>query len=144
VGFGVFSQRVALTSNEIVLDWYGTAPGYRVLIGSTPGASDVRSVDVTATRFVFLAARTANTYYARVVATDGDQTSAPTFELTVSNARPAQRHRRTVFQRRPDVRVQSHPARVGASGHLAGWHASPYAGFTRGRGERSNADAGGH
>ena len=32
--FGVFSQRVTLTSNEIVLDWFGTAPGYRVLIGS--------------------------------------------------------------------------------------------------------------
>ncbi len=83
-GFGVFSQRVALTSNEIVLDWYGTAPGYRVLIGSTSNASDVRSVDLTSTRYTFLAARTANTYYARVVATDGDQTSAPTSELTVS------------------------------------------------------------
>ena len=31
-GFGVFSQRVTLTSNEIVPDWYGTAPGYRVAL----------------------------------------------------------------------------------------------------------------
>ena len=83
-GFGIFSQRVALTSNEIVLDWYGTAPGYRVLIGSGSNSSDVRSVDVTSTRYTFLAARTANTYYARVVATNGDQTSAPTPELAIS------------------------------------------------------------
>lgn len=84
VGFGVFSQRVTLTTNEIVLDWYGTAPGYRVLIGSSSNGSDVRSADVTSTRYTFLAARTANTYFARVVATSSDQTSAPTPELTIS------------------------------------------------------------
>jgi hypothetical protein len=79
----IVSQRVTLNDNEIVVGWSGAAPSYRVEIGSGVNRSDVRSVDVTTTSYAFVAPRTANAYYARVVASDGERISAPTSELTI-------------------------------------------------------------
>lgn len=83
-GLHVVSQRVTMLANEIVLGWAGTAPGYRMLIGSGVNGTDIKSVDVATLSYTFVAPRTANIYYARVVATNGDQFSAPTIDLPVS------------------------------------------------------------
>lgn len=83
LGFRIVTQRVALMSNEVVLSWSGTAPTYRLALGSSSNGSDIRNVDLTVTSYTFQASRTAVTYYARVFAGDGQQVSAPSTELTI-------------------------------------------------------------
>jgi hypothetical protein len=77
----VLSQRVTLERNEIVLGWSGTAPAYRVSIGSGPGLSDVAIVDVPSASYTFVAPRTAGKYHARVLAVDGQRVSEPTTDV---------------------------------------------------------------
>lgn len=79
------AQRVTLTSNQIDLAWSGgTTPGYRLLVGSSAGNSDIGSIDTTQTSYTFVAPRTANTYYARVVGISGAASSAASRELTIT------------------------------------------------------------
>ena len=84
VQFAIRSQRVTLTSNEIVLGWTGSSSSYRVSIGSSAGASDVKTADVMSTTYSFVASRTANTYFARVAGISGEQLTPPTPDLSIS------------------------------------------------------------
>lgn len=81
--FVTASQAVTMTSNVLGFTWSGSSSTYKILIGSTAGASDLVSADVTGTSYTWTAPRTANIYYARVVATSGGQTSSPATEIPV-------------------------------------------------------------
>lgn len=82
--FVIASQQVAMTNNTVVFSWASTgATTYKMTVGSSAGASDLVSADVTGTSYTWTAPRTANIYYARVAATSGGQTGAASTELPV-------------------------------------------------------------
>jgi len=81
--FVIASQQVTMTSNIVGLSWSGTASAYKVFAGSTAGASDLLSLEVTGTSYTWTAPRTAGIFYVRVVATSGGQTSSSATELPV-------------------------------------------------------------
>ena len=80
----IVSQRVTLTSNDVVLAWSGSASSFRLGIGSSRNGSDVQVIDLTQSSYTFIAPRTGNTYYARVQAIAGTEVSLPSDELTIS------------------------------------------------------------
>lgn len=82
-GLQITRQQVTLTSNIVHLSWTGSATTYRVSFGTTSGASDIFTADVTGTSYTWMAPRVANAYYGRVVATSGTQTSGPSNETLV-------------------------------------------------------------
>ncbi|MBP8275061.1 MAG: fibronectin type III domain-containing protein [Acidobacteria bacterium] len=87
MSIGVTGHRLELLSNRIDLAWSGSnATDYRVYIGSTPQANDLKVVDVTGMSYTFIAPRTANTYFARVAARDGSQIGAPSAETSFTTA----------------------------------------------------------
>ena len=79
--FVISSQQVTMTSNIVGLSWAGSGSTYKVFIGSTAGASDLLSADVTGTAYTWTGPRTANIYYVRVAATGGGQTGTASTEL---------------------------------------------------------------
>ncbi len=81
--FVIASQQVTMTSNIVGLSWSGSGSTYKVLVGSASGGSDLLSQDVTGTSYTWNAPRTANIYYARVVATGAGQTGTASTELPV-------------------------------------------------------------
>ena len=73
-----------MTSNTAVFTWASTgATTYKMMIGTTSGASDLVNADVTGTSYTWTGPRTANIFYARVAATSGGQTGTASTELPV-------------------------------------------------------------
>ena len=82
--FAITLQQVFMLSNSVAFSWASTgATTYKMMIGSTSGASDLLNADVTGTSYTWTAPRTANIYYARVVPTSGGQTGSASTELPV-------------------------------------------------------------
>ncbi len=81
--FVITSQQVFLDRNVVALSWSGGASTYKVFAGSTAGASDLLSADVTGTSYTWTAPRTAGVFYVRVAATSGGQTGTASTELPV-------------------------------------------------------------
>ena len=70
--FTITLQQVFMTSNTVAFSWSSTgASTYKMMIGSSSGASDVLNTDVTGTSYTWTGPRTANLYYARVAAVSG-------------------------------------------------------------------------
>ena len=63
------------------VSWTGTAPAYRVIVGSAANLSDVHTADVTGTTYTWTAPRDEALYYIRVVGVSGGQTSEPATEF---------------------------------------------------------------
>jgi len=81
--FAIATQQVTMLNNIVAFTWSGTGSTYKMLIGSTAGASDLLSADVTGTSYTWNGPRTGSIYYARVAATGGGQTSTAATELPV-------------------------------------------------------------
>ena len=81
--FTIASQQVTMTSNVVGLSWSGSGSTYKVTAGTTSGASDLLSADVTGTTYTWTAPRTGSIFYVRVAATSGGQTSTASQELPV-------------------------------------------------------------
>jgi hypothetical protein len=80
--FSITLQQVFMLSNSIAFSWSSTgATTYKIMIGSTSGASDLLNADVTGTSYTWTSPRTANIYYARVAATSAGQTGTASTEL---------------------------------------------------------------
>lgn len=80
--FTITLQQVFMTSNTVAFSWSSTgASTYKVMIGSSAGASDLLSTDVTGTTYTWTAPRTANIYYARVAAVSGGQLGSVSTEI---------------------------------------------------------------
>ena len=83
-GFGIVSQSFGLSANEVTLSWSGTARVYRVEIGTTPQGQDIKREELQGQSYTLSIAPSSATYYARVLAVDGDRVSAPTGEVKIS------------------------------------------------------------
>jgi hypothetical protein len=80
--FTITLQQVFMTSNTVAFAWSSTgASTYKVMIGSSSGASDALNVEVTGTSYTWTAPRTANIYYARVAPVSGGQTGTASTEI---------------------------------------------------------------
>jgi predicted phage tail protein len=84
---GAPSQLQASVRNGTIVDlsWRassGTVTGYRIEVGSSSGASNVRTVNVGTSTTYSLTGLSAGTYYIRVRALNGAATSAPSNEVT--------------------------------------------------------------
>lgn len=85
-GFYQTSHKINATNNELTFAWDASATAgttYLLVVGSTPGAADVASVDVTGTTYTWVSPRKAGAYYARLAAKQGGGTSAFTTELSL-------------------------------------------------------------
>ncbi|TAK15402.1 MAG: hypothetical protein EPO35_07585 [Acidobacteria bacterium] len=82
--FTISLQSVSMTANTVVFNWTSTgATTYKMMIGTTSGASDLLNADVTGTTYTWTGPRTANIFYARVAPTSGGQTGTASTELPV-------------------------------------------------------------
>ena len=82
-GFYQTAQKVNATSNEFQLAWDGNGTSYQLVIGTSPGSSNVLTVEVTGTTYTWVSPRTGGAYYARVAARRGDSISAYSTELSL-------------------------------------------------------------
>jgi len=83
-GFVVSLQQISLTANTVAFSWTSTgASTYKMMIGTSSGASDAVNVDVTGTSYTWTAPRTAGIYYARVAAVSGGTTGSASTELPI-------------------------------------------------------------
>jgi hypothetical protein len=81
-GFYQPSQKINATSNELTLAWTSGEASFQLVIGSSPGASDVLPPTiVAATTYTWISPRQGGAYYARVAAKRGDSTSPYSTEL---------------------------------------------------------------
>jgi len=76
-------QKVNATTNEVQFSWSGNGTSYQLVIGSTSGASNLLSTEVTGTTYTWTSPRTGGTYFARVAAKRADATSAFSDELSI-------------------------------------------------------------
>lgn len=81
--FVITLQQVFLDRNTVAMSWSGGSSTYRVFVGSTAGASDLLSADVTGTTYTWAAPKTAGIFYVRVAGTSGGQTGTASTELPV-------------------------------------------------------------
>lgn len=81
--FRVALQRVEFTRNEVNFSWSGTAPSYRLTVGSATRLADVHTADVSGTSYTWAAPREEKLYFVRVVGVSGGETGAPSTELPV-------------------------------------------------------------
>ena len=82
--FTISLQSVSMTANTVVFNWTSTgASTYKMMIGTTSGATDLLNADVTGTSYTWTGPRTANIFYARVAPTSGGQTGTASTELPV-------------------------------------------------------------
>ena len=80
--FTITLQQVFMTSNTVAFAWSSTgASTYKISIGTSSGASDALSTEVTGTSYTWTAPRTANIYYARVAPVSGGQTGSAATEI---------------------------------------------------------------
>jgi len=80
--FTITLQQVFMTSNTVAFAWSNTgASTYKIMIGSSSGASDQLNTEVTGTSYTWTAPRTANIYYARVAPVSGGQTGTASTEI---------------------------------------------------------------
>lgn len=79
----VTSQRVNTTNNEIAMSWAGSSPTYQLVIGNSPGTSNVATIDVTGSTYTWTSPRTGGTYYARVSAKNSSGQGAFSDELSM-------------------------------------------------------------
>ncbi len=78
------SQKVNATTNEMQFSWDAGEPSYQLVIGSSPGTSNILSTPpITGTTYTWVSPRQAGAYYARLVAKRGDSTSAFSTELSL-------------------------------------------------------------
>jgi len=78
------TQKINATNNELTLTWIGNAPTYQLVIGSTPGSSNILPPTVvTGATYTWVSPRTSGTYYARVAAKSGDSLSGYSDELSL-------------------------------------------------------------
>lgn len=83
--FQPFAQRVTEVSNEIDFHWSGgNGSRFRIVVGTSPGASDAVTAELSGSAFTFVAPRHAAQYYASVAAIDGSRSSKATPEVTVT------------------------------------------------------------
>jgi hypothetical protein len=82
--FLVTSQQIKTDSNQLTFSWVSTEASFQLIIGSSSGASDQLSQEVTGNTFTWTSPRPAKTYYARVAAKRGGATSAFSDELTLT------------------------------------------------------------
>lgn len=81
--FRIVLQRVFFTSNEVQFSWTGNGTSYRLIVGSTPGGSDVLTAETAATNYTWNAPRVEAVYYVRALALRGTETSSSTPEFPV-------------------------------------------------------------
>lgn len=81
--FRITNQQVFMTANQVTIGWSGSASTYRVTAGTTTGASDLLTADVTGTTYTWMAPREESVYYIRVAAVQGSQTSSSTVDYPV-------------------------------------------------------------
>ena len=78
------AQKINAANNEFQLAWVGTAASYQLVIGSTPGSSNILPPTVVpGTTYTWISPRTGGTYYARVAAKSGDSLSGYSDELSL-------------------------------------------------------------
>ena len=82
--FRQVAQKINAANNEFQLAWVGTAASYQLVIGSTPGSSNILPPTVVpGTTYTWISPRTGGTYYARVAAKSGDSLSGYSDELSL-------------------------------------------------------------
>lgn len=82
--FVVSLQQLSMTANTVSFTWASTgATTYKMMIGSSSGASDLINADVTGTTYSWAGPRTAGIFYARVAPTSEGQTGTVSTELPV-------------------------------------------------------------
>jgi hypothetical protein len=74
------SERALLGGSEFQLTWTGSTAGYKLLIGSSPGASDIATIETTGPMYTWKAPR-AGTFFATVTATTNNGESRTSASL---------------------------------------------------------------
>lgn len=77
------SQKVNATNNQLGLSWTGSGASYALVIGRTPGSSDVLTTEVTGTSYTWTSPRAGGAYYARVAAKRDGVTTAFSDEVSL-------------------------------------------------------------
>ncbi len=81
--FFVASQTITATNNELQLGWTSSEASFQLVIGTTPGSSNVLNTTLTTNSYKWVSPRTGGAYYARVVAKRGDAISGFSDELSL-------------------------------------------------------------